>query len=439
MVRLADFAVQQRSFGLAPALRLSKTDLNTALREGAKGSFGPRHNKLGATLVAGEIALTVLLLVGGGSLLKSFLRLRSVDPGFRSDHVLIMGHFVKNPPTHPSEFREQMQMFDRMLASVRALPGVKTAGFTSQLPLGWAGGRAAFTPEGASPDPTLYAANNRVITPGYFEAMRVPLIRGRFFEQGDGPDEPSVVIINQTMARTFWPNEEPLGKRLKFLGMGPLNPWSQIVGIVGDVRQVDLSLPPGPEMFFPHWQALGNYMTPHQLVVQAEGDPMGLVDALRHAILSVDAEQPTDDIFPLDDLIDADVAPRRVQTALIGSLALLALGIASVGIYGIMAYMVSQRTQEMGVRMALGAQRRDVVMLILSWGAKIALVGVVIGISAAVGLTRLMQSLLFEVSAADPSILVGVGTLLMAVALIACVLPARRAASVDPVWALRTD
>lgn len=426
-------------FGLAPALRLSNSDLNTALREGARGSFAPRHNKLGATLVAGEIALSVLLLVGGGLLLKSFLRLRSVDPGFRSDHVLIMGHFVKSPPTHPGEFRERMQMFDRMLANVRALPGVKTAGFTSQLPLGWAGGRAAFTPEGAAPDPTLYAANNRVITPGYFEAMRVPLIRGRFFDQGDGPDAPPVVIINQTMARTFWPNQNPIGKRMKFLGMGPLNPWSQIVGIVGDVRQVDLSLPPGPEMFFPHWQALGNYMTPHQLVVQTAGDPVGLADALRHAILSVDAEQPTDDIFPLDDLIDADVAPRRVQAALVGSLALLALIIASVGIYGVMAYMVSQRTQEMGVRMALGARRRDVIVLVLSRGVKITMIGVVIGISAAAALTRLMQSLLFEVRPADPSILTGVGVLLVAVALVACITPAWRAASVDPVRALRGE
>ena len=426
-------------FGLAPALRLSKGDLNMALREGARGSFGPRHNRLGAALVTGEIALCVLLLVGGGLLLKSFLRLRSVDPGFRSDHVLIMGHFVKSPPVRPSEYQERMQMFDRMLANVRNLPGVRHAGFTSQLPLGWAGGRAAFVPEGAAPDPTLYAANNRVITPGYFEAMRVPLIRGRFFDQGDGLDAPPVVIINQTMARTFWPNQDPIGKQLRFEGMGPLNPWSRIVGIVGDVRQVDLSLPPGPEMFFPHWQALGNYMTPHQLVVQADADPMALTDAVRHAILSVDTDQPADDIFPLDDLIDADVAPRRVQAAMIASLALLALAIASVGIYGVMAYMVSQRTQEMGVRMALGARRKDVVMLILSRGAKIALVGVVIGICAAVGLTRLMQSLLFEVRPADPSILAGVGALLVFVALLACLIPAQRAASVDPVRALRAD
>ena len=244
----------------------------------------------------------------------------------------------------------------------------------------------------------------------YTSAMRTPLIRGRFFDQSDGPDAPSVVIINQTMARTFWPNQDAIGKRLKFGGAQSRTPWSQIVGIVADVRQVDLSIPPGPEMYFTHWQALGNYMTPHALVVEMESSPMGLADGFRHAVQSVDAEQPADDIFPLDDLIDTDVAPRRMQAALIGSLALLALVIASVGIYGVMAYLVSQRTQEMGIRMALGAQRRSVVMLVLSRGAKIALLGVGIGITAAAGLTRLMRSLLFEVSPADPFVLVGMGT-----------------------------
>jgi len=424
-------------FGLAPALRLSGSELTPALREGARGSVGPRHNNLGTTLVAGEIALSLLLLVGAGLLLKSFLQLRSVDPGFRSDHVLVMGHFLKFSPTDPREYREQMQVFDRMLANVRALPGVKRAGFTSQLPLGWAGGRAGFYPEGATPGPTLYGANDRVITPGYFETLRILLIRGRFFNQGDSMETPPVVIINQTMARTFWPNQDPIGKKLKYGGADSASPWSQIVGIVADVRQVDLSLPPGPEMYFPYWQALGNYMSPHQLVVQTEGNPMGLADALRHAIQTVDPEQPADDIFPLDYLIDADVAPSRMEAKLIGGLALLALVIASVGVYGVMAYLVSQRTQEMGVRMALGAQRRDVVLLILSRGTKIAMLGVGTGIAGAVGLTHMMQSLLFEVSPAEPSILVGAATLLIFMTLAACIIPARRAASIDPVRALR--
>jgi predicted permease len=426
-------------FGLVPALRLSGSDLTTALREGARGSSGPSRSQLGTALAAAEIALSLLLLVGGGLLLKSFLRLRSVDPGFRSDHVLVMGHFLKSPPSDPSEFQARMRVFDRMLDNVRALPGVKRAGFTSELPLGWAGGRGAFLPEGAAPDPSLYGAHNRVVTPGYFETIRIPLIRGRFFNQDDIMDAPAVAIINQTMARTFWPNEDPIGRRLKYGGAESHSPWAQIVGIVGDVRQVDLSLPPGPEMYFPHWQALSNYMTPNQLVVETAGNPMGLALALRSAIQSVDPEQPAENIYPLDDLIDTDIAPRRLQAVLIGSLALLALVIASVGMYGLMAYLVSQRTQEMGIRMALGAKRSEVLALVFRRGAKIALIGLTVGICAAAGLTGLMRSLLFEVSVGDPGIFAAVIVLLLLVSVAACLIPARRAASVDLIQALRSE
>jgi putative ABC transport system permease protein len=382
--------------------------------------------------------LSLLLLVGGGLLLKSFLRLKSVDPGFRSDHVLVMGRFRGSSPTGANNFVARTLKFDRMLENIRALPGVKNAGFTSELPLGWPGGRADFIPEGAAFNPALYRANERVITPGYLEALRIPLIRGRFFTQDDGMTAPPVVIVNQTMARTFWPGQDLIGKHLKFGGMDSPSPWAQIVGIAGDVHTWNLEVPPGPEMYFPHRQASG-HMTLFQLAVETEGNPMGLADALRHAIQSVDAEQPADNLYPLDDRVDGNVAPRRMQAALIGGLAMLALVIACVGIYGVMAYLVSQRTQEMGIRMALGAQRGDVVTLIMSRGAKIVLLGVTIGIAAATALTRLIQSLLFEVSAADPSILAGVGVLLVIVALAACVVPARRAGSVDPVRALRAE
>jgi putative ABC transport system permease protein len=427
-------------FGLAPALRLLRGDLNSVLNEGARGYGAPLHNKFGSLLVAAEIALSLLLLVGGGLLLKSFLRLRSVDPGFRSDHVLVMGRFRRGVPNGSADFSVRMMKFDRMLENVRGLPGVKHAGFTSELPLGWPGGRSDFVPEGAAPDRARYRANERVITPGYFEALRIPLIRGRFFNQDDGQAAPPVVIINQTMARTFWPNQDPIGKHLKFEGVESKSPWAQIVGIAGDVHTWNLAIPPGPEMYFPHWQASDeDHMTLYQLAVETEGDPMHLSNALRHAIQSVDAEQPADNVYPLDDRVDGNVAPRRMQAALVGSLSMLALVIAAVGIYGVMAYLVSQRTREMGIRIALGAQRRDVVMLILSRGAKIALLGVSIGIAAAAILTRLIQSLLFEVSAADPSILAGVGGLLVIVALAACFIPARRAGSVDPVQALRAE
>ena len=425
-------------FGLAPATRLSAGDLTTALREGARGTVGPRRNDLGTALVVGEIALALLLLAGGGLLLKSLLKLKSVDPGFRADHVLVVGNFFKFPPAEAGAYREQMQEFDRILANVRALPGVKHAAFTSQLPLGWAGGRAGFLPEGVIPGPRIYGAHDRVVTPGYFETLRIPLIRGRSFSDRDNMYAPAVVIINETMASTFWPKEDPIGKRLRF-GGPPSGTWAQIIGIVGDVHQVNLSVPPGPEMYFPHWQALGNYMTPHDLVLETGGNIDGLADELRHAIHSVDPEQPADDLFLLQDLIDTDVAPYRLQAWLVGGLALLAMLIASVGVYGVMSYVVAQRTQEMGVRMALGAQKSDVVVLVLSRGMKVALIGIGAGVGAAAALIRTMQGLLFEVSPADPSILACVAVVLTFVTLMACLLPARRASSVDPVCAIRAE
>lgn len=426
-------------FGLAPALQLSGSDLNRSLREANRGNAGPRQNKFGNILVASEMALSVLLLVGGGLLLKSFLRLQSVNPGFRSDHVLVMGRFRKSySPADAKDFSELMRLFDRMLENVRALPGVTHAGFTSELPLGWVGGRTSFTPEGAVLNPSLYRANDRVITTGYLEALHVPLVRGRLFNQNDVMSSPPAVIINQTMARTFWPEHDPLGKHLKYGGAESPSPWAEIVGIVGDLHQWNLEVPPGPQMYFPHWQAQG-HVGLFQLAVETAGDPAALTGALRHAIQSVDPEQPADNIYPLERRIDSNVAPRRLQAALIGSLAMVGLVIATVGIYGVMAYLVAQRTQEMGIRMALGAQRGDVVMLILSRGTKIAGVGVTMGTIAAALFMRLIQSLLFEVRASDPSILAGVGALLLMIALAASAIPARRAASVDPARALRAE
>jgi predicted permease len=426
-------------FGLSPALRLSGRDLNAVLKKGTRGSSVQTRGKLGSPFVVGEIALSLLLLVGAGLLLRSFLRLRFIYPGFSSDHVLVMDGFSKLSPPD-SEYAQRMEMFDRMLENVRALPGVKSAGFTSALPLGWKGGGALFAPEGAPVHPDVpYGFNDRVVTPGYFETVRMSLVHGRLFDQHDRPNAPPVVIINETMARKFWPNQDPLGKRLKFGGVESPNPWAQIVGIVGDVRQMGLDRPPAAEMYFPAWQARGNYMTPHGLVIRTEGEPMALAGAVRKAIWSVDADQPADKLYPLDGLLDSDLAPRRVQASLVGCLAILALVLACVGIYGVMAYLVAQRTQEMGIRMALGAQRKDVLALILGRGMKIACLGIVIGLIGAAILTRLLASLLFGISPTDPLTYGGVSLLLLIVALIASYIPARAATRVDPMLALRHE
>lgn len=424
--------------GLAPALQMSKTDLNESLKQGGRGNAGMRRKSLSNLLVAGEIALCLILLIGSGLLIESFVKLRRGDPGFRSDHVLTLG--IPMAQTENPDFVRRSDFVQTILERVRALPGVRSAGFTSLLPLTWKTGMAAgFLPEGVASPEISYAALDGVVSPGYFETMRVPLVRGRLFDERDGPDAPSVAIVNQTMARKFWPNQDALDKRFSLnLGNGNFRSF-QIVGIIGDLRQKGLDAPPKEEMYFPYWQANGNYMVPSTLVIRAASDPEGLASAVRKAIWSVDPNQPVTDVMTMDDVLDSDVLQRRVQGGLLSGLAALALVLACVGIYGVMAYLVAQRTQEMGIRMALGAQRMDVLALIIGEGMKIACLGIVIGLLGAAMLTRLMASLLFGTSPTDPLTYGGVSLLLLMVTLIACCIPAHRATRIDPVLALRAE
>jgi len=421
-------------FGLAPALRISKIDVNDALKEGGRGGTGGGRKFLGDALVAGEIALSLLLLVTSSLLLESFTKLRGVDPGFQSDHILSAQMDV--PETRYQNFVQRTQFFQAVLERIRGLAGVRSAGLTSVLPLTWKSGMAGFVPEGALRREVQYGALDRVVSAGYFEAMRIPLLRGRLFEERDGPDAPLVAIVNQTMAKKFWPNEDALGKGFRFDGNARR---IQIVGIVGNVRQVGLNEPPKEEMYFPYWQAQGNYMVPQTMVLRTAEDPVQLAGAMREAVWSIDPNQPVSDIMTMDDVLDKEVAQRRVQAFLLGGLAALALMLACVGIYGVMAYLVAQQKQEIGIRMALGAHPGDILGLILGRGAKLTLAGVGFGLAAAVLATRLMQSLLFEVSPMDPLTFAGVAILLTAVALAACYIPARRAMRVDPLMALRHE
>jgi hypothetical protein len=265
--------------------------------------------------VVGEVALSLMLLVGSGLLLESFSRLRGLDPGFRSDHVLTVR--LEVPGTRYGEFAKRSEFFERVLERVRALPGVKVAGFTSALPLTWDGGTSGFTPEGMALDPNIsYDANNRVVTPGYFEAMRIPLRRGRLFDKSDGQDASPVAIINETMARKFWPNQDAVGKRFKFGSPQDKTSWSRIAGVVGDVRQMRLNEAPRQEMYFPYWQAKDNWMVPRDLSIRTSRDPLSLAGAVRQAVWSVDRDQPVSNVMTLDDLLDQEVAQRRVQAAL---------------------------------------------------------------------------------------------------------------------------
>lgn len=424
-------------FGLAPALQTAKIDVSESLKEGGRAGAGGRRKSLGDLLVIGEIALSLLLLVASGLLLESFANLRGLDPGFRADHVLTAR--IDVPDTKYRDFVVRTQFFQTVLERLRTFPGVKSAGFTSVLPLTWKSGMAGFMPEGVVRPDTQYGALDRVVSPGYFEAMRIPLLHGRFFDNHDGPGAPSVAVINETMARKFWPNEDSLGKRFRFNLVGGNFRLFQIVGIVGDVRQMGLDAAPKEEMYFPYWQAQGNYMVPRDLVIQTTGNAMNLAGAVRQAVWSVAPDQPLSDVMTMDDILDREVGQRRVQTVLLSGLATLALTLACVGIYGVIAYMVTQENHEIGIRVALGANPRDVLRLILGRASRLTVIGVSIGIFAALLITRFMSGLLFGVSPMDPLTFVVVAILLSSVALAASYLPTRRAMRVDPMVALRCE
>ena len=426
------------AFGMAPALQVSRIDLHSALKEAGRGTAGARRGSMRNVLVIGEVALSLILLVGSGLLLESFARLRGVDPGFRADHVLKVR--VDAPITKYGDFTKRSAFFERLLDRVRALPGVAAAGFTSALPLTWDGGTGAFAPEGVPPRPDLiWDANNRVVSPGYFEAMRIPLRRGRLIQESDGPDAPPVVLINETMARKFWPNQDPLGKRMKFGLPGDDVPWLRIVGIVGDVRQMRLNDPPREEMYFPYRQAKDNWMVPRDLAIRTSGDPLSLAGAVRQAVWSIDKDQPVSSVMTLDNLLDLEVAHRRVEAALLVGFAALALILACIGIYGVLSYLVAQRTREIGVRLALGASAADVFRTVAGQGMTLAGLGIAAGLAGAMALSRLLRSLLFGVSAGEPLVYACAVAVFALVALLACYVPARRASHVDPMVTLRYE
>jgi predicted permease len=417
--------------------------VNDALKEGGRGGIGRRSKSLGNFLVVGEVTLSVVLLVASGLLLESLANLRRVDPGFRSDQVLTAQ--IDVPDGKYPDFVRRTQFFQAVLERVRALPNVSSAGFTSVLPFAWKSGMggflgmAGFQPERLVRPDIQYGALDRVVSPGYFEAIRIRLLRGRFFDDHDGSDAPSVAIINETMARKFWPNEDALGKRFRFNLVGGSFRSFQIVGIVNDVKEMGLDEPPKEEMYFPYWQARGNYMVPSVLVVHTRGAPTGLANAVREAVWSVDPDQPVSEIVTMDGVLDREVAQRRVQAVLLGGLAALAMTLACVGIYGVMAYLVTQQNHEIGIRVALGAHSRNILGLILGHGAKLTATGVSIGVAAALLVTRLMRSLFFGVNPFDPLTFATVALVLTFVAIAACYIPARRATRVDPIVALRFE
>ncbi len=430
-------------FALIPAFQISKIDLNLALKQGGgRSGLNAGGNRLRSAMVVAEVALALVLLVGAGLLIQTFFKLQEQYAALRSESVLTLRTVL--PDKKYSELSQRTNFYKQVLARVQSLPGVISAGYATSIPLAWKGGTSGFVPEGRSLEQLssggiAYDANHRQVTPDYLKTMGIPLQRGRSFNDGDNEQSTKVAIINETMARQYWPGEDPLGKRFTMDDPNDKATWVTIVGIAGDVRQMGVDEPVKAEMYFPYQQGQEPFYTPRDLTIRTSVDPLSLVAAVRNEIHQVDPEQPISNIRTMSQMLGEETASRSLGMTLLTIFAGLALLLATVGIYGVLAYFVVQHTQEIGVRMALGAQRSNILTLVLKKGMTLTLLGVGIGLVIAFALTRLMASLLYEVSAADPVTYVAISSLLTAVAFFACYLPARRATKVDPMVALNYE
>jgi putative ABC transport system permease protein len=425
-------------FGLAPALQASHFDLNDTLKEAGRDSgAGMRGKGLRSALVIAEVAVSFILLIGAGLLINSFMHLRNLDPGFRADHVLALNvdlSEVKYPDTP-----RRVTFFDAVLRRVRELPGVQSVAAAGNLPFTYNGDSMSIAVEGI-PDPApdqwpdvVY----RTIGPGYFTTMGIPLVRGRDFNDQDTLDTALGVIISEKTANHYWPNQDPIGKRLKPGASTSQSPWRTVIGVVKDVRQNDFIAEPKMQMYFSFRQVQS--LVANALVLRTSIDPLSLATPVRNAIWSVDKDQPVANIASMEEIVAGAVARQRFSMLLLGTFAGLALVLAAVGLYGVMSYSVAQQTREIGIRIALGARRTDVLAMTVKNGLRLVSVGLVFGLLIAFVLTRVMTSLLFGISATDPVTFATISIVLLAVATLASYFPARRATKVDPMIALRAQ
>jgi len=424
-------------FGLAPALGVSKPDLNGSLKEGGRSSgAGPSSNRLRSALVVSEIALALTLLIGAGLLIRSVMRLRDVSPGFNPSNLLTMN--VPLPLARYPKGESWKGFYHRLIDRLEVTPGVKSAGLTSVLPFSDNfDGRGLAVEDHPVPRGEEISVDLYIATADYLQTMCIPLRQGRALTERDTENTPMVALINETMARELWPGQSPVGKRIKFPGSekNP-QPWRTVVGVVSDVKQYELDRKEPMQIYLPEDQYPTSGMT---LVVRASSEPSSLIAAVRNAIHAIDKDLAVDSIATMDQLLADSISLRRFSMLLLMIFAGAALMLAAVGIYGVISYSVNQRTHEIGVRMALGAQARDVLAMVVKQGMALALSGVGIGLGASFALMRLMKDLLFGVSATDPLTFVMIALLLLLVALLACWVPARRAVKVDPMLALRCE
>ncbi len=425
-------------FGLAPALIVSKLNLNQTLKEGGRSSAeGAGGRRLRNGLAVAEIALSLILLVGAGLLIRSFLRLQEVNPGFNPDNLLAAE--LSLPSAKYAENQQVVNFYDQLLARVAEQPGVRSAALTTSLPLTGGGDILAFYVEGrpvARTDRTP-DAEARVVNPDYFRTMEIPLRRGRVLTDQDAPDAPDAVVINEALARKYFAEEDPVGKRITFGDPQAANvEWFNIVGVVGDVRQSTLQAEPYPQVYSAYRQTPRRALT---IVLRTAGEPTAMANTLRQQVWSLDRQQPLHNVRTVEQVLAQSIARPRFNTLLITILAGVALVLAAVGIYGVISYSVTQRTHEIGVRMALGASSSNVLRLVVGQGMLLAGMGLAVGVLGAFAVTRIMGTLLYGVSANDPITYIVLVSLLGIIALVASYIPARRAMRVDPVVALRNE
>jgi len=427
-------------FGLLPALKgAGKREVMPSLKQGDQhSSSAPGHGWLNVLIVS-EIAIAMTLLVGGGLIARSFNRLQHVDLGFRPDSLLTMKMIL--PASKYSDYRQRIAFVDQVLERVRILPGVVAAGTTTNIPLEREiAYDSVFSVEGRPPvNPNdVPITSHRLVSPDYLKTLAVTLIKGRLIDETDRVGKPPVVIVSEELARQAWPREDPLGKRIKRVRPNQNFPWMTVIGVVKNVKEDLFNYRINrPVWYVPFAQLENNF--PVNLVVRTSSDPASVTAAVREAIHAVDPDQPVSNVMTMNENLAGVLVTERFSAILMNALGASGLLLAALGLYGVMAYSVSQRTAEIGVRVALGAQRIHVLRLILGHGAKLTLLGVVIGVAAAWALTRLLSGLLFEVNATDPATFLSISLLLVSIALIACFLPARRVLSVDPMIALRAE
>jgi putative ABC transport system permease protein len=423
-------------FGIVPALASSRTNVNTTLKEGGRSSMeGRPHHRVREVLVVAELAIAMVLLVGAGLLLRSFQHVLETDPGFQPEHVLTASLSL---PESQYPNKTQVQNFYRQLIGrLQQLPGTQMAGTSTDLPLR-AGWNHIFTPEGYQPPPgaNLNFSNHSVIFGQYLQTMGVPLLRGRYFTEADKQNSTPVLLVSESLAKRYWPNQDAIGKRLKWGPPESKDPWLTVVGIVGDVKQGALEVETTPHTYEPFLQNTSGSVN---VAIRASGDPAGLASALRAAVWALDPQLAVAQVRTMDQVITESTTSRRFNLFLLAGFAFLALVLSAIGIYGVIAYSVVRRMHEIGIRMALGASGRDVMRLVIGRGLLLLGIGIVIGIGGALALTRSLAIFLYDIRPADPLTFAGVIVILSSVALLASYIPARRATRVDPMIALRYE